>query len=59
MSHNPSSPNLLFDSGVGGLTVYDALRKVLPDAPGLSAADLAGLPSGTKTEAQIAARVAG
>lgn len=59
MSDNPSSPILLFDSGVGGLTVYDALRKVLPDAPVIYAADLAGLPYGTKTEAQIAARVAG
>lgn len=56
---NPDSPILLFDSGVGGLTVYDGLRKVLPDAPVIYAADLAGLPYGTKTEAQIAARVAG
>ena len=55
----PSSPILLFDSGVGGLTVYDALRKVLPQAPVIYAADLAGLPYGTKTEAQIAARVSG
>ncbi|ANK13354.1 glutamate racemase [Erythrobacter neustonensis] len=54
-----SSPILLFDSGVGGLTVYDGLRKVLPQAPVIYAADLAGLPYGTKTEAQIAARVAG
>ena len=54
-----SSPILLFDSGVGGLTVYDALRDVLPHAPVIYAADLAGLPYGTKTEAQIAARVAG
>ena len=56
---DPVAPILLFDSGVGGLTVYDALRKVLPDAPVIYAADLAGLPYGTKTEAQIAARVAG
>ena len=55
MSDNPSSPILLFDSGVGGLTVYDALREVLPQAPVIYAADLAGLPYGTKTEAQIAA----
>jgi glutamate racemase len=59
LSDNPSSPILLFDSGVGGLTVYDALRVVLPQAPVIYAADLAGLPYGTKTEAQIAARVAG
>ncbi|WP_285710641.1 glutamate racemase [Erythrobacter oryzae] len=56
---DPAAPILLFDSGVGGLTVYDALRKGLPDAPVIYAADLAGLPYGTKTEAQIAARVAG
>ncbi|MFN4240558.1 MAG: glutamate racemase [Erythrobacter cryptus] len=56
---DPASPILLFDSGVGGLTVFDALRQVLPDAPVIYAADLAGLPYGSKTEAQIAARVAG
>lgn len=56
---DPASPILLFDSGVGGLTVYDALRRLMPDAPVLYAADLAGLPYGTKSEAQIAARVAG
>ncbi len=56
---NSDSPILLFDSGVGGLTVYDAVRAHLPRAPLIYAADLAGLPYGTKTEAQIAARVAG
>ncbi|MEQ5786921.1 glutamate racemase [Erythrobacter sp. NFXS35] len=59
MNVEAASPILLFDSGVGGLTVYDALRKVLPQAPVIYAADLAGLPYGTKTEAQIAARVSG
>ena len=59
MNVEAASPILLFDSGVGGLTVYDALRKALPDAPVIYAADLAGLPYGTKTEAQIATRVAG
>lgn len=54
-----SSPILIFDSGVGGLTVYDALRDILPEAPVIYAADLAGLPYGEKTEAQVAARVAG
>lgn len=56
---DPSAPILLFDSGVGGLSVYDALREVLPQAQVIYAADLAGLPYGSKTEAQIAARVAG
>ena len=50
---------LLFDSGVGGLTVLRALRAVLPQAPVIYAADTAGLPYGTKSEAQVAARVAG
>ena len=52
-------PILLFDSGVGGLTVLAELRKLLPEAPVIYAADLAGLPYGDKTEAQIAARVSG
>ncbi len=55
----PTSPILLFDSGLGGLSVLTELRKVLPHAPTIYAADLAGLPYGEKTEAQIAARVAG
>ncbi len=50
---------MLFDSGVGGLTVHRELKKLLPDAPLIYAADYAGLPYGTKSEAQIAARVAG
>ena len=54
-----ASPILLFDSGVGGLTVLAELRKLLPNAPVIYAADLAGLPYGEKSEAQIAARVAG
>jgi glutamate racemase len=55
----PAAPILLFDSGVGGLSVLAEVRKLLPDAPVIYAADNAGLPYGTKTEAQIAARVSG
>jgi glutamate racemase len=54
-----AAPILLFDSGVGGLTVLAELRKLLPEAPVIYAADTAGLPYGTKSEAEIAARVAG
>lgn len=54
-----SSPILLFDSGVGGLTVLGELRDLLPDAPVIYAADMAGLPYGEKSEAEIAARVSG
>ncbi|MEM6858894.1 MAG: glutamate racemase [Pseudomonadota bacterium] len=53
------SPILIFDTGVGGLTVYDALRAILPDAPVIYAADYAGIPYGEKSEAEVAARVAG
>ncbi|MEL6738802.1 MAG: glutamate racemase [Pseudomonadota bacterium] len=53
------SPILIFDTGVGGLTVYDALRAIAPDAPVIYAADYAGIPYGEKSEAEVAARVAG
>ena len=53
------APILLFDSGVGGLTVLEQVRSLLPQAPVLYAADLAGLPYGNKSEAQVAARVCG
>ncbi|MBD2842097.1 glutamate racemase [Erythrobacter rubeus] len=44
---------------MGGLTVLGELRRILPEAPVIYAADLAGLPYGTKTEAEVAARVCG
>lgn len=55
----PTAPILLFDSGVGGLSVLAELRKLLPQAPVIYAMDNAGIPYGGKTEAEIAARVAG
>ena len=56
---DPAAPILIFDSGVGGLTILAELRKTLPDAPVIYAADFAGLPYGTKSEAEVAARVCG
>ncbi len=53
------APILLFDSGVGGLSVLAELRAVLPQAPVLYAADNGGLPYGPKSEAEVAARVCG
>ena len=53
------APVLLFDSGVGGLSVLAELRRVLPDVPVIQAMDNGGLPYGTKTEAEVAARVCG
>src|SRR5690349_5206014 len=55
----PTAPILLFDSGVGGLTVLSEVRKLLPEAPVIYAADIAGLPYGAKSEAEVAARVCG
>ena len=54
-----NAPILLFDSGLGGLTVLAELRALLPQAPVIYAADLAGLPYGETSEAEVAARVAG
>ena len=50
-------PLLIFDSGVGGLSVVGPIRTLLPNAPIVYVADSAGYPYGTKSEAEIAARV--
>jgi glutamate racemase len=50
-------PILFFDSGVGGLSIVAPARAALPDAPFVYAADTAGFPYGTRSEAEIAARV--
>ncbi|PZO75206.1 MAG: glutamate racemase [Sphingomonas hengshuiensis] len=52
-----TQPILFFDSGVGGLSVVDPTRALLPTAPIVYAADSAGFPYGTRTEDEIAARV--
>jgi len=54
---DPSSPILFFDSGVGGLSVLEPTRQLLPRAPIVYAADSAGFPYGKRTEAEIASRV--
>lgn len=50
-------PLLFFDSGVGGLSVLARVQALLPRAPIVYAADSAGFPYGTRSEADIAARV--
>ncbi|HWI85055.1 MAG TPA: glutamate racemase [Sphingomonas sp.] len=50
-------PLLVFDSGVGGLSVLAEIRRALLTAPIVYVADNGGFPYGTKTEAEIAARV--
>ncbi len=54
---NPAAPLLFFDSGVGGLSVLGPTRELLPYAPIVYAADNAGFPYGTKSEAELASRV--
>ncbi|MBM3928066.1 MAG: glutamate racemase, partial [Sphingomonadales bacterium] len=51
------APILFLDSGVGGLSVLAPTRALLPTAPIVYVADNAGYPYGTKSEADIAARV--
>jgi glutamate racemase len=50
-------PLLVFDSGVGGLSVLGPIETLLPTAPIVYVADSAGFPYGTKSETEIAARV--
>jgi glutamate racemase len=50
-------PLLIFDSGVGGLSVLAEIARLLPTAPIVYAADSAGFPYGTKTALEITARV--
>lgn len=52
-----SDPILFFDSGVGGLSVLEPTRELLPNAPFVYVADNAGYPYGRRSEAEIASRV--
>jgi glutamate racemase len=52
-----NAPILFFDSGVGGLSVLEPTRALLPNAPIVYAADSAGFPYGKKSEAELASRV--
>jgi glutamate racemase len=53
----PDAPLLVFDSGVGGLSVLRPILDLLPQAPIIYAADFAGLPYGEKSEIEVATRV--
>lgn len=54
---DPAAPLLFFDSGVGGLSVLAPVAALLPQAPIVYVADSAAFPYGTRSEAEIAARV--
>lgn len=51
------APLLFFDSGVGGLSVLEPTRELLPSAPFVYVADNGGYPYGKRSEAEIASRV--
>lgn len=53
----PDAPILFFDSGVGGLSVLEPTRALLPNAPIVYVADNAGYPYGKRSEKEIASRV--
>lgn len=53
---NASAPVGVFDSGVGGLSVLQALRRLLPHEYFIYVADTAYAPYGEKSEAAIQAR---
>lgn len=49
MSPSPSSPIGIFDSGIGGLTVFAAVRRLLPAESLIYLGDTARVPYGTKS----------
>jgi len=50
---SPSSPIVVLDSGLGGLTVAQAIRRALPDEDIIYFGDTARLPYGSKTQDTI------
>ena len=60
LAATPSEPRptvLVFDSGVGGLSVYDEIRHLLPDLHYIYVFDNVAFPYGEKSEAFIVERV--
>jgi glutamate racemase len=59
MSDAKPATILIFDSGVGGLTVFREIKAALPGAKHVYVADDAGFPYGDKPEAVLVARILG
>jgi glutamate racemase len=55
MNKNPTAPIGIFDSGIGGLTVAQAIKQLLPKENIVYFGDTAHLPYGDKSEAAIQA----
>ena len=49
------SPIAIYDSGVGGLTVYQAVRKLLPNEKLIYLADQANVPYGERSLEEVRA----
>ncbi len=50
-------PILILDTGVGGLSIFEPIRTLLPQAPIVYAMDRAGFPYGQKPEDELAVRI--
>jgi len=57
IAENQNSKVLVFDSGVGGLTVFHALLEQIPGLEVIFVSDNAGFPYGTRTEYSLIGRV--
>ncbi|MDR0219707.1 MAG: glutamate racemase [Enterobacteriaceae bacterium] len=57
LNATPRPTILVFDSGVGGLSVYQEIRQLLPDLHYIYAFDNGGFPYGEKTEEVVIERV--
>ncbi|WP_419832512.1 glutamate racemase [Endozoicomonas atrinae] len=49
-------PIVIFDSGVGGLSIYEEIKQVLPFAPVVYCSDTHGFPYGPKPEEEVIER---
>ena len=57
MTHTAQAKILVFDSGVGGLSILQALQQVLPGCAYIYASDNAAFPYGTKSPEYLISRV--
>ncbi|USE36603.1 glutamate racemase [Endozoicomonas sp. SCSIO W0465] len=51
-----AKPIVIFDSGVGGLSIYQEIKQVLPHAPVVYCSDIHGFPYGPKPEVEVIER---
>ncbi len=51
-----AKPVVIFDSGVGGLSIYREIKQVLPCVPVVYCSDMVGFPYGPKPESEVIER---